>query len=369
MTEITEKFNFDITPEYFKKINIYPEPPYLCSLLYLNYEKYNEYIPQKIESNYKKLDKKYIDKLPFKFEDKVKKVKEGMKINQIFFNKIANLYIDKFNFVKLDQKYIEDFLNSQMNFIGKLFLIHLVKEWADEGQEEREKIYKPIIEELKSYFDYDNKTLIDKGVNVLVVGARFGRIVYELAKLGYNVEANERSYFYLTIANYLFNYSKQKELCICPRISSFCSSYTEESVTRKYYIPNVDILSDLKNIKKDGIIIKKGIFEIEYKDIENKYDSIITVFSTDEVKNLINFTEIANKILKKGGIWINFGGLNNIYSNFGSIDLTWDDWKHVILQSGFMIKREETPVVPFCKIEGYSIPYTVGTIFFTAEKI
>ena len=140
-------------------------------------------------------------------------------------------------------------------------------------------------------------------------------------------------------------------------------------MTRKYYIPNVDILSDLKNIKKDGIIIKKGIFEIEYKDIENKYDSIITVFSTDEVKNLINFTEIANKILKKGGIWINFGGLNNIYSNFGGIDLTWDDWKHVILQSGFMIKREETPVVPFCKIEGYSIPYTVGTIFFTAEKI
>ena len=70
---------------------------------------------------------------------------------------------------------------------------------AEEGKEEREKTIDPVIKEIKSYYDYENKALMDKGVDVLVIGARFGRVVYELAKLGYNIEANEKSYFYPNI--------------------------------------------------------------------------------------------------------------------------------------------------------------------------
>lgn len=101
------------------------------------------------------------------------------------------------------------------------------------------------------------------------------------------------------VANYLFNYAKQKELCICPRISSFCSSFTEESVTRKHYIPDVDISADLSKVKKDGIKITKQEFEDDYKDVKDKYDCVITVFSTDDFKNLISFTEKVNQVLKR----------------------------------------------------------------------
>ena len=365
---MTEKFNFDITPEYFQRLNIYPDPPYLCSLLFLNYEYYNDYIPNKIEENYKKLDKKYLDKLPFNYKDKVKKVRDGMKTNQDFFTKIANLYINTFSYVQLSQKYIDDFQHAEMNFVSKLYLQYLTREWSEEGKIEREKTITPVIKEINNYYDHTNKSLMDKGVNVLVIGAKFGRVVYELAKLGYNVEANEKSYFYLLVTNYLFNYSKKKELIICPRISSFCSSFTEESVTRKHYIPDEDIVNDLKNVKKDGIKITKRDFELEYKDIKDKFDCVITVFSTDEFKNLISFSENVNKVLKKGGIWINIGGLCNVYSDYGGIDLTWEEWKHVIMQCGFDIKREETPVVPYCKIEGHSLPFTLGAVFFTAQK-
>ena len=45
-----EKYNFDITPDYFKKYNIYPTSPKLCLLAFLNYEYYNEYIPEAIEN-------------------------------------------------------------------------------------------------------------------------------------------------------------------------------------------------------------------------------------------------------------------------------------------------------------------------------
>ena len=76
---MTEKFNFDITPEFFQRINIYPYAPFQVSLLFLNYETYNDYIPKKIEENYQKIDPKYLSKLPFKYQDKFNKVKDRMK--------------------------------------------------------------------------------------------------------------------------------------------------------------------------------------------------------------------------------------------------------------------------------------------------
>ena len=208
---MTEKFNFDITPEFFQRINIYPYAPFQVSLLFLNYETYNDYIPKKIEENYQKIDPKYLSKLPFKYQDKVNKVKEGMKTNQEFFNKIANIYYNRFNYVQIPENQIAEFQHAEMNFVGKVYLEILTREWAEEGKEEREKTIDPVIKEIKSYYDYENKALMDKGVDVLVIGAKFGRVVYELAKLGYNIEANEKSYFYLMVADYLFNHSKPKE--------------------------------------------------------------------------------------------------------------------------------------------------------------
>ena len=363
-----EKFDFDITPEYFKKNNLCPDSPKLCALCLLNYEYYNDYIPKKLEENYKKLDKKYLEKLPFDYKEKVKKVQEGMKTNQEFFTKVANLYMEAFDKVKVPDTNINNFQHQQQPFVGNFFLSLLTREWTEQGKEEREKSITPVIQELKKYYSCENNTLIEKDVNILVVGSRFGRIVYELAKLGYNVEANESNYLYLLIANYLFNYSKKNECSICPRISSFCSSFTKESVTKKHYFPDVDISSDLSNVKKDKIKITKRAFEIEYSNKKELFDCVITIFSTNETKNLINFTETINNVLKKGGIWINFGGLNSIYSNYGGIDLTWEEWKHVIQKSEFIIKREETPVIPYCKIEGHSLPFTLGTVFFTAQK-
>jgi len=363
-----EKFDFDITPEYFKRLNLYPSPK-LCALTFLNYEKYHEYIPERIESNYKNLDPKYLAKLPFDYKEKVKKVKEGIKTNQAFFTKIANLYLDRFKDANISDKYFNSFQDEEQSFIGKLFLELLTREWTEEGKEERSKSITPVIQEIKKYYDYENKSLMEKGVNILLIGSKFGRIIYELAKLGYIVEGNERSYLYLLIADYLFNYSKKNENCICPRISSFCSSFTEESVTKKHYFPDVDICSDLKDIKKDNIKITKREFEVEYKDKKEQFEVVITVFSTDETRNIINFTETVNNVLKKGGIWINIGGLSSIYTDYGGFDLTWEEWRHVILKSGFEIVREERPVIPFCKIEGHSLPFTLGAIFFTAKKV
>jgi hypothetical protein len=73
---MSNKFDFDITPEYFTRENVSPAYPQLVSTSFLYYEYYNQYIPNKIEENYKKLDAKYLSKLPFDYKEKVKKVRE-----------------------------------------------------------------------------------------------------------------------------------------------------------------------------------------------------------------------------------------------------------------------------------------------------
>jgi len=67
----------------------------------------------------------------------------------------------RFHDVQLTEKEIADFQHAEMNFVGKLFLQYLTREWAEEGKEEREKTITPVIQELKSYYDYENKTLMD----------------------------------------------------------------------------------------------------------------------------------------------------------------------------------------------------------------
>ena len=100
-----------------------------------------------------------------------------MKTNQAFFWKIANLYINTFNYLSLTDESIDQYNQEEQSFIGELYLQLLVREWGEEGKEERSKSITPVLQELKKYYDYENKSLMDKGVNVLMIGAKFRKVV------------------------------------------------------------------------------------------------------------------------------------------------------------------------------------------------
>jgi carnosine N-methyltransferase len=56
-------------------------------------------------------------------------------------------------------------------------------------------------------------------------------------------------------------------------------------------------------IKKPGIIII-----IIYINIEN-WDCVVTCFFLDTAHNIIEYIDCISKILRKGGLWVNFGPL------------------------------------------------------------
>jgi len=360
----------NITPEFFKK------DPYLGMRFkivikeMLDYSKNCERIISSLEKNYSSLPKNHLDKLPFNYKEKIEKVKQGIQLNQEFYNKVASLYKDEFEHITFTKEEHEEHRYLEEYLIRYFFMQCLMRDWTLESKPERDNNYGNVLKEVKKYFNYDDKTLMKKNnYKALVPGTGCSRMAFELAKRGFEVEANDFCFIYILCDDYLFNYSHKNEFQFCPGIHSFSSSYNEASVIQRYSFPDVDIREELEKSEAKPITFIKGDFLLKYKGIKDQYDLIVTLFFIDVSKNIIEFVEIMHDLLKKGGIWVNLGCLDYYHSkDHNSIDLTWDELRLVIQNYDFEIKNEATEFVPYGVKEGLMISHSYGTVFFTAMK-
>ena len=360
----------NITPEFFKK------DPYLAMRFkivikeMLDYSKNCERIISSLEKNYSSLPKNHLDKLPFNYKEKIEKVKQGIQLNQEFYNKVASLYKDEFEHITFTKEEHEEHRYLEEYLIRYFFMRCLMRDWTLESKPERDNNYGNVLKEVKKYFNYDDKTLMKKNnYKALVPGTGCSRMAFELAKRGFEVEANDFCFIYILCDDYLFNYSHKNEFQFCPGIHSFSSSYNEASVIQRYSFPDVDIREELEKSEAKPITFIKGDFLLKYKGIKAQYDLIVTLFFIDVSKNIIEFVEIMHDLLKKGGIWVNLGCLDYYHSkDHNSIDLTWDELRLVIQNYDFEIKNEATEFVPYGVKEGLMISHSYGTVFFTAMK-
>ena len=360
----------NITPEFFK------QEPYLAMRFkivlkeMLDYRKNCSRIISTLEKNYSSLSKEHLSKLPFNYKDKIEKVKKGIELNQVFYNKVASLYADEFN----DINYTKEDLNKHRVFeeylIRHFYMSCLMRDWTLESKPERDNNYGNVLKEVKKYFNFDDKNLMkNKNFKVLVPGTGCSRMTFELAKRGFEVEANDFCYIYILCDDYLINYLHKNEFQFCPSIHSFSNYYSEASVLKKYSFPDVDIRDELQKAEAKPIKFIKGDFLLRYKGKKDLYDCIVTLFFIDVSKNIVEYVEIMHDLLKKGGVWVNLGCLDYYHSKYNnSIDLTWDELRLVIQNYDFELKNEVTEFVPYGVKQGSTVSDSYGTVFFTAVK-
>ena len=360
----------DITPEFFNKDHYMAIRFKIVLQEMLNYSKNCGYIERDLEKAYSSLTKKHLEKLNFNYKDKIEKVKKGIQLNQDFYNKVASLYSPKFDYIKVTNEEYEEHRYFEEYLIRHFFMSCLMRDWTLESKPERENNYGNVLKEVKKYFNYDDKELMKKNnYKVLVPGSGCSRMTFELAKRGFEVEANDFCYIYILCDDYLFNYSHKNEFQFCPSIHSFSNHYTEESVIKRYAFPDVDIRDELAKAEAKPIKFMKGDFLLLYKGKTDLYDCIVTLFFIDVSKNIIEYVEIMHDLLKKGGVWVNLGCLDYYHSrNHLSIDLTWDELRLVIQNYGFEIKNEVTGFAPYGVKQGSTVSDSYGTVFFTAMK-
>ena len=112
----------NITPEFFKT------DPYLAVRFkvvireMLDYSKNCSYIIKSLEKSYSALSKNHLDKLPFNYKDKIEKVKNGIQLNQMFYNKVASLYANDFNHITYTKEQEREFRYFEENLIRHFFM-------------------------------------------------------------------------------------------------------------------------------------------------------------------------------------------------------------------------------------------------------
>ncbi|XP_043690115.1 carnosine N-methyltransferase-like [Telopea speciosissima] len=222
---------------------------------------------------------------------------------------------------------------------------NIVRDWAPEGQRERDQCYIPILKELDRLFPDRCK---DRAPSCLVPGAGLGRLALEISCFGFISQGNEFSYYMMICSSFILNHTQTAgEWTIYPWIHSNCNSLSDNDQLRPVSFPDIHPAS--AGIT-EGFSMCGGDFVEVYSDPsqEGAWDAVVTCFFLDTAHNIVEYIEIISRILKGGGVWINLGPLLYHFADmYGpqdemSIELSLEDVKKVALQYGFQMEKEKT---------------------------
>jgi carnosine N-methyltransferase len=242
-----------------------------------------------------------------------------------------------------------------------------VREWSKEGEEERNKCFLPIMEELAKYLPITDETRYK--YRVVCPGSGLGRLPFEICKRGYACQGNEFSYFMLIPSNYMLNRTtKTDEFTIYPFIHQISNIKVFADQIRPVTIPDV-LPSDLP--KGADFSYSAGEFVQIYKPQKESWDAVCTCFFMDTANNIVEYIETIHEILKPGGVWINLGPLLYHYSDIRgevSIELTNEQFMRVVREVGFEIKQESTIDTRYTSNTRSMLESLYHCNFFTAIK-
>ena len=266
------------------------------------------------------------------------------------------------NTTSQDQKITVLFMEKVLTTIKQF-----VRDWSDEGEEEREICYKPIVDEIRNLYPADKHN--PEEVSILVPGAGLARLMVELAKFGYTIQGNEWSLFMLIASNYILNKCHGTyHTTIYPFVHQSCNNMSFEDQVRPIQIPDTDPTTLPPNI---NFSMNAGNFT-EIYDEANQWDCIATCFFIDTANNIVSYIETIYKILKPGGYWINLGPLLYHFAdvpNESSIEISYEELKSLVINDfKFELVKESRLKSTYIGNKKSMLQTIYNCIFFVARK-
>ncbi|VDD87008.1 unnamed protein product [Enterobius vermicularis] len=224
-------------------------------------------------------------------------------------------------------------------------LKQFVRDWSNEGASERRACYSNVTEALCAHFP-DRETRHE--VQVLVPGAGLGRLAWNFVQEGFSVQGNEFSLFMLLASNFILNQGLQAgEFTIYPYVLETCNNWSYEDQLRPVTFPDVSLTSDPED-RLNTFSMCAGDFLQVTKDDDFRWSAVVTVFFIDTAMNVIEYIETIHRILKDGGIWINFGPLTYHFSDTdGALELPYDEIINLIKKKGFRFEEDRRSEADF----------------------
>ncbi|KDR75537.1 hypothetical protein GALMADRAFT_140177 [Galerina marginata CBS 339.88] len=232
-------------------------------------------------------------------------------------------------------------------------LKHFVRDWSEEGVEERTRIFAPILDLLKTVEPEDRA-----GMRVLVPGCGLGRLAWEISELGFDTTANELSFFMTLAFRFLLSprtTASVNEHTIRPYGHWFSHQRSNDSLFRPISFPDaVPRLSPTFRLVEEDFL-KMAIPSTspsEEKTLSWTRDSlhdrhlegyhyIVTLFFIDTSLDVLATISHIHHLLRPGGVWINLGPLLWTGGGQAKLELSLDEVLHAAEEIGFIVEKED----------------------------
>ncbi|KAF4691601.1 hypothetical protein FOZ60_015180 [Perkinsus olseni] len=197
------------------------------------------------------------------------------------------------------------------------------------------------------------------GCRVLVPGCGTGRLAYDVAVLGHDVEANDFDIMKLAAANAVVSRSTDDPFIIEPYCLDTCNRMKRDDHIRKVSVPDCNV--DREAL---GRITVNGFEFTEAYGVPAKHESfdiVLTAAFIDTAPNVFAYIKTIANVLKPGAKWANTGPLGWLYDGdrFNSgrdgkflrrLELSHEELMEAISAKWFDIERSE--LVPGCRYCG-----------------
>ena len=295
------------------------------------------------------------------FLTKLKRVRSCILENQKFFNQMCEMSLFMFlhgnnssdkkaNFVDIDSLLNERVSSQNMDKVEST-LKQIVRDWSEQGKKERELCYNVILDKLNQLYpntknnntaSNTNNNIDRSNIRILNPGCGLGRLPWEIAKQGFEIQGNEFSYFMLICSHFILNQCENKNMYkIYPYCCTFNNNLTIDDQTQSVLFPDISPF-DLRNQEKQSLLSMVAGDFIECYGIRNQFnqwDCIVSCFFLDTAHNILEFIEIFACLLKIGGYIINFGPLLYHFESMEdpSLELTNEELLQALPSMGFEI--------------------------------
>ncbi|CDO74703.1 hypothetical protein BN946_scf184847.g11 [Trametes cinnabarina] len=222
-------------------------------------------------------------------------------------------------------------------------LKHFVRDWSEEGRDERLTIFGPILEVLRVV-----EPVAREQMRVLVPGSGLGRLAWEVSQLGYRTTANELSFFMnLAFRFLLSDKHTQRPLqhTLQPYTSWFSHQRSADALFRSVSFPDVVPRLGVSLVLAEQDFLSLRPPRDEASGCEG-YDFVVTLFFIDTSLNVIETLEHIHRLLRPGGKWINLGPLLWTGGGQAAVELSLDEVLKVAEMVGFTISGEKDEDAP-----------------------
>ncbi|KAF8911584.1 N2227-like protein-domain-containing protein [Gymnopilus junonius] len=280
-----------------------------------------------------------------RYPRKLDRLRDVTELNAVITDAIVELALDEF-------PSLHDIPTSSTNStdLGRVreSLKHFVRDWSEEGSQERARIFAPILGVLQMVKAKDRASM-----KVLVPGCGLGRLAWDISQLGFNTTANELSFF-MTLAFRLLLSPKTtasvNEHTLHPYAHWFSHQRSNDSLFRPISFPDV-----IPRLGPSFRLIEENFMKLSIPSPERNtlswsrdhkyldgYDYIITLFFIDTSLDVLATMAHIYNLLRPGGMWINLGPLLWAGGGQAKIELSLEEVLQAAEEIGFIIETEDS---------------------------